>query len=80
MPMNDSQLLGDTKPLAEKSLNQLWQCLAKNSNLQHLYLEFLQEYRDLEHMELVEEPNVNNDCYYLPHTMGYIDPKRAPQS
>ncbi|XP_035219447.1 uncharacterized protein LOC118192560 [Stegodyphus dumicola] len=77
MPMKDSELLGESRNLAEKRLNQVWERLGRDSNLQRLYSEFMQEYKDLKHMELAEGSESITDSYYLPHHGVYRPDKSS---
>ncbi|GFW93398.1 DUF1758 domain-containing protein [Trichonephila clavipes] len=55
MPFKDIQVLGHSKGLAMKRLDQLWRRLSKDKQMENLYGEFMQKYFDLGHMEKVEE-------------------------
>ncbi|GFU26422.1 DUF1758 domain-containing protein [Trichonephila clavipes] len=63
----DPYCLGNSRFLAEVRLNQLWKKLSKHYELQTLYKSFLQEYIDLNHMQLVADPLETNISYFLPH-------------
>ncbi|GFV83474.1 uncharacterized protein TNCV_982371 [Trichonephila clavipes] len=63
----DPYCLGSSRFLAEVRLNQLWKKLSKHYELQTLYKSFLQEYIDLNHMQLVADPLETNISYFLPH-------------
>ncbi|GFT16781.1 integrase catalytic domain-containing protein [Trichonephila clavipes] len=63
----DPYCLGSSRFLAEVRLNQLWEKLSKHYELQTLYKSFLQEYIDLNHMQLVADPLETNISYFLPH-------------
>ncbi|GFV23770.1 integrase catalytic domain-containing protein [Trichonephila clavipes] len=63
----DPYCLGNSRFLAEVRLNQLWKKLSKHYELQALYKSFLQEYIDLNHMQLVADPLETNISYFLPH-------------
>ncbi|XP_035204366.1 uncharacterized protein LOC118179296 [Stegodyphus dumicola] len=71
MPMKDYELLSESRYLGEKRLNQVWERLGRDSNLQRLYSEFMQEYKDLKHMKLAERSEFINHSYYLPHNGVY---------
>lgn len=77
MPMDDSTLLGESKQLAEKRLSQIWKRLSRDSNLQLLYSEFMQEYKSLDHMEIVKKSEIENVSYYLPHHGVYRPDKSS---
>ncbi|GFX28645.1 DUF1758 domain-containing protein, partial [Trichonephila clavipes] len=63
----DPYCLGSSRFLAEVRLNQLWKKLSKHYELQTLYKSFLQEYIDINHMQLVADPLKTNISYFLPH-------------
>ncbi|XP_054723403.1 uncharacterized protein LOC129233400 [Uloborus diversus] len=63
----DPRLLGDSKQIAIKRLNSLWNRLNKNPKLADLYCKFMTEYERLGHMERVMEIKEPTPCYYLPH-------------
>ncbi|GFW89798.1 integrase catalytic domain-containing protein [Trichonephila clavipes] len=63
----DPYCLGSSRFLAEVRLNQLWKKLSKHYELQTLYKSFLQEYIDLNHMQLVADPLETNISYFRPH-------------
>ncbi|GFV90049.1 integrase catalytic domain-containing protein [Trichonephila clavipes] len=63
----DPYCLGNSRFLAEVRLNQLWKKLSKHYELQTLYKSFVQEYIDLNHMQLVADPLETNISYFLPH-------------
>ena len=76
MPMKDVSLLGESKEVAEKRLNQIWKKLSRDSNLKSLYSEFMLEYKSLNHMELVEESE-SEITYYMPHHGVYRPDKSS---
>ncbi|GFX43732.1 integrase catalytic domain-containing protein [Trichonephila clavipes] len=63
----DPYCLGSSSFLAEVRLNQLWKKLSKHYEFQTLYKSFLQEYIDLNNMQLVADPLETNISYFLPH-------------
>ncbi|GFV45695.1 DUF1758 domain-containing protein [Trichonephila clavipes] len=63
----DSYCLGESRFMAEVCLNQLWKKLSKHYELQTLYKSFLQEYIDLNHIQLVGDPRETIISYFLPH-------------
>ncbi|GFV86492.1 uncharacterized protein TNCV_2156851 [Trichonephila clavipes] len=63
----DPYCLGSSRFLAVVRLNQLWKKLPKHYELQTLYKSFLQEYIDLNHMQLVADSLETNISYFLPH-------------
>lgn len=54
MPMKHGHL-GDSKHLANTRLNQLVKQLSKDATMQHLYQDFITEYRNLDHMDTKPE-------------------------
>ena len=65
MAINDVSLLGKSKDTAEKD-NIIWKKLSIDSNLKSLYSESMLEYKNLNHMDLVEESELGI-TYYMPH-------------
>ncbi|GFV74871.1 integrase catalytic domain-containing protein [Trichonephila clavipes] len=60
-------ILGNSKAIASKRLDQLWTRLERDPAMQTLYSEFLNEYELLQHMEEVKEDSDVENGYYLPH-------------
>ncbi|XP_020295602.1 uncharacterized protein LOC109860733 [Pseudomyrmex gracilis] len=58
-----------TRFAAERSLIQMKRRFSCNSNLQQLYVDFMQQYVELQHMSPAEPPASNRKMrtYYLPH-------------
>ncbi|GBM52385.1 hypothetical protein AVEN_160106-1 [Araneus ventricosus] len=54
--------LGDSYQMTFKRLDNL-----RNPTMKFLYLEFLREYKNLNHMEEITNCNHSNDGYFLPH-------------
>lgn len=55
----------------ERKLRQLNQRLSNNTMVQELHRDFMQEYEELGHMEIVVEKTPPDDCYYLLHHRVY---------
>ncbi|GBN83272.1 hypothetical protein AVEN_96289-1 [Araneus ventricosus] len=60
-------MLGNSKMIATKRLDQLWIRLERDPTMKALYSDFLNEYRSLHHMEEVKEDTDLDAGYYLPH-------------
>lgn len=77
MPMEDPALLRKSRNLAEKRLDGIWKRLDRDSNLKSLYSAFMEEYKILNHMELVEDAENDSDCYVIPHHSVYKPEKSS---
>ncbi|KFM60604.1 hypothetical protein X975_15854, partial [Stegodyphus mimosarum] len=77
MPMKNSSLLGKSRKLAEYQLNPVWQRVGRDSNFQRLYSEFMNEFKNLKHMELIERSESINDSSYFPHRGIYTPDKSS---
>ncbi|XP_035213149.1 uncharacterized protein LOC118187078, partial [Stegodyphus dumicola] len=66
-PESSETVLGNSKEIALKRLDELWTRLERDSTLKTLYVEFLNEYENLHHLEEVKEDILIDDEYYLPH-------------
>lgn len=66
-PNTSETMLGCSKKVASKRLDQLWQRLERDPVMKSLYQEFLYEYRALNHMVEVAENEDEETGYYLPH-------------
>ncbi|GFX39959.1 integrase catalytic domain-containing protein [Trichonephila clavipes] len=66
-PDSSERILGNSKAIASKRLDQLWTRLERDPTMQTLYSEFLNEYELLQHMEEVKEDSDVENGYYLPH-------------
>ncbi|XP_055931988.1 uncharacterized protein LOC129962269 [Argiope bruennichi] len=66
-PDFSEEILGNSKAVASKRLDQLWTRLERDPAMQTLYSEFLNEYELLLHMEEVKENSNVENRYYLPH-------------
>ncbi|GFY52296.1 uncharacterized protein TNIN_271871 [Trichonephila inaurata madagascariensis] len=67
MPMKDSDIeLGQSNSTAIQRLKMLERRFVREPDTKDKYVEFLQEYEDLDHMQRVkdEEPGLH---YYIPH-------------
>ncbi|XP_020298472.1 uncharacterized protein LOC109862748 [Pseudomyrmex gracilis] len=62
--------LSPTRSAALRSLTQMERKFARDGNLRHLYVDFMQQYVELEHMSATEPPNTKPGmrvCYLLHH-------------
>ncbi|GFW31194.1 integrase catalytic domain-containing protein [Trichonephila clavipes] len=66
-PDSSEGILGNSKAIASKRLDQLRTRLERDPAMQTLYSEFLNEYELLQHMEQVKEDSDVENGYYLPH-------------
>ncbi|GFT17769.1 integrase catalytic domain-containing protein [Trichonephila clavipes] len=66
-PDSSEGILGNSKEIASKRLDQLWTRLERDTAMQTLYSEFLNEYEILQHMEEVKEYSDAENGYYIPH-------------
>lgn len=65
---SNPSLLGDSKQKALCCLNRLFQRFTSNPKFQELYVDFIEEYKSLGHMMLVDiSGNNNSPIHYLPH-------------
>ncbi|GFS66444.1 reverse transcriptase domain-containing protein [Trichonephila inaurata madagascariensis] len=67
MPMKDNDIeLGQSEPTAIRRLKMLERRFVREPDTKDKYVEFLQEYEDLDHMQRVkdEEPGLH---FYIPH-------------
>ncbi|GBM70567.1 hypothetical protein AVEN_196268-1 [Araneus ventricosus] len=60
-------MLGNSKMIASKRLDQLWTRLERDPTIKTLYSNFLNEYESLHHMEEVKEDTDLDAGYYLPY-------------
>ena len=74
--MKDISLLGESKEVAEKRLNEIWKKLSRAFNLKSFYSEFMLGYKTLNHMELVDESE-SEITYYMPHHFLYSPTKSS---
>ncbi|GBN05690.1 hypothetical protein AVEN_107847-1 [Araneus ventricosus] len=65
--------LGDSYQMTSKRLYNLQKRLNRDPTMKFLYLEFLREYKNLNHMEEITNCNHSNDDYFLPH-QGVLRP------
>ncbi|GFX76513.1 integrase catalytic domain-containing protein [Trichonephila clavipes] len=70
----DPNCLGQSKDIALKKLNFLWNRLKREPNYLKLYRDFLKEYKELGHMQEVDE---REECgmYFIPHLGAYRSDK-----
>ncbi|GFY26302.1 integrase catalytic domain-containing protein [Trichonephila clavipes] len=76
----DQNCLGQSKDIALKKLNSLWNILKREPNYLKLYRDFLKEYKELGHMQEVDE---KEECgmYFIPHLGVYrSDKKQRPSA
>ncbi|XP_071043395.1 uncharacterized protein [Parasteatoda tepidariorum] len=66
-PDFSEEMLGNSKAVASKRLDQLWTRLERDPAMQMLYSDFLSEYELLQHMEEMKENSGVETGYYLPH-------------
>ncbi|GFU88975.1 integrase catalytic domain-containing protein [Trichonephila clavipes] len=71
----DPNCLGQSKDIALKKLNSLWNRLKREPNYLKLYRDFLKEYKELGHMQEVDE---RDECgmYFIPHLGVYRSDKK----
>lgn len=63
-----SELLGESRAIALKRFMWLERRLQRNPELRQQYVEFMQEYEQLGHMQLAtESPRQGEQVYYIPH-------------
>lgn len=70
LPIDDKKFLtlGNSRDIALKRFYNIERKLHKNLLLRNQYIQFMNEYKNLGHMRLVENPNKINDIeYFLPH-------------
>ena len=70
MPFKSSlskTVLGTSKEIISKRLEYLWQRLELDPTLKKLYLEFLTEYENLQHMKEGNENLETDEGYYVSH-------------
>lgn len=65
MNKDHPDFLGESRPAAISCLLQMEKRFEKNAELKKLYVDFMQEYLDLKHME--ESKQTTSCIYYLPH-------------
>lgn len=67
-PDMDPNLLGESKLIASKRLNQMWNRLERDPVMKSLYTDFLVNYESLDHMENITNNEENHQSgYFLPH-------------
>lgn len=76
MPLKTNNTLGKSRPMAINRLNSLSRRLEQNPSLKKLYVDFIQEYKYLGHMEEVSGEVEPECCYYFPHH-GIFRPEKS---
>ncbi|GFV43333.1 integrase catalytic domain-containing protein [Trichonephila clavipes] len=71
----DPNCLGQSKDIALKKLNSLWNRLKREPNYLKLYRDFLKEYKELGHMQEVDEKE-EYGMYFIPHLGVYRSDKK----
>ncbi|GFX23669.1 integrase catalytic domain-containing protein [Trichonephila clavipes] len=71
----DPNCLGQSKDIALTKLNSLWNRLKREPNYLKLYRDFLKEYKELGHMQEVDERE-ERGMYFIPHLGVYRSDKR----
>ncbi|GFW18186.1 integrase catalytic domain-containing protein [Trichonephila clavipes] len=71
----DPNCLGQSKDIALKKLNSLWNRLKCEPNYLKLYRDFLKEYKELGHMQEVDEKECG--MYFIPHLGVYRSDKKT---
>ncbi|GFR16894.1 hypothetical protein TNCT_169691 [Trichonephila clavata] len=67
MPMKHNEIqMGQSKPTAIRRLKLLERRFVREPHAKDKYVEFLQEYEDLDHMQRVKEEELGLH-YYIPH-------------
>ncbi|XP_012228825.2 uncharacterized protein [Linepithema humile] len=61
------ELLGQSKSTAQRRFCSLERRLQGNLKLKNQYVQFIREYIQLEHMEAIEDSELTEPGYYLPH-------------
>ncbi|GFV94093.1 integrase catalytic domain-containing protein [Trichonephila clavipes] len=72
----DPNCLGQSKDIALKKLNSLWNRLKREPNYLKLYRDFLKEYKELSHMQEVDEKEECGMCF-IPHLGVYRSDKKT---
>ncbi|GFY10968.1 integrase catalytic domain-containing protein [Trichonephila clavipes] len=72
----DPNCLGQSKDIALKKLNSLWNRLKREPNYLKLYRDFLKEYKELGHMQEVDEKE-KSGMYFIPHLGVYRSDKKT---
>ncbi|GFV42059.1 integrase catalytic domain-containing protein [Trichonephila clavipes] len=73
---NKETIICQSKDIALKKLNSLWNRLKREPNYLKLYRDFLKEYKELGHMQEVDE---REECgmYFIPHLGVYRSDKKT---
>ncbi|XP_072398228.1 uncharacterized protein [Diabrotica undecimpunctata] len=68
LPLKQSpESLGESKVQAEQRFYSLERKLKRNPSFRELYVQFIQEYQELNHMTAIEENDYPHPVYYMPH-------------
>ncbi|XP_072401038.1 uncharacterized protein [Diabrotica undecimpunctata] len=68
LPLKQSpESLGESKVQAEQRFYSLERKLKRNPSFRELYVHFMQEYQELNHMTAIEENDYPHPVYYMPH-------------
>ena len=68
LPFKSPPSFPGSREIATKSFTRLESPLSRNQDLKLAYNKFMQEYLDLQHMELVPPEEIDrDDVYYIPH-------------
>lgn len=70
LPFNDQNCLPTFSGMRDLALSRFYwleRRLLKNEKLRILYCDFLKEYLELGHMELIQEEKIPSETYYMPH-------------
>ncbi|GFS97237.1 integrase catalytic domain-containing protein [Trichonephila clavipes] len=79
MPLSkDPSCLGDSKQMALRRLNSLWRSLVQDPKILGLYRNFIHEYLEMGHVEVVVEDEDSAIVYYLPHHGVYRHENKTP--
>lgn len=77
MPLKEHwSCLGNSRDIALKRLESLWARLSRDQKYQKLYTEFLNEYKNLNHMSEVKDNIEPEGAYYMPHH-GVYKPEKS---
>lgn len=67
LPFKPNMELGESQSIAERRLWQLKKQFDRNPQIKQQYFEFIQEYIDLGHAEIMQGDAVEDQAYYIPH-------------
>jgi hypothetical protein len=81
LPFKNAINLGESRTLALKRFLSQEGCFEKDHKLAISYKEFMKDYINLEHMELVPYNDLrNSSAFYLPHLAVYKQTIQGPKS